>query len=133
MSKKIIVDGGGINWCWYTEYEIERTTEGRATATKLWSDRFHKFDEYQGAGKHPKATHSHSCGTTKPVLRVYAREMTEQEKATEQRSFDFFWRGWLSWCTKYNIDPNGSIVSIQVVQNRETKEVLTLTIEKTGE
>ena len=129
MSKNIIVDGGGINWCWYTEYELGETENGLTKAKQLWSNRFHKFDTFQGAGKHPTATHNHSSGTTKPVLRVYAREMTDEEKKREQESFDFFWKGWTSWCKQFNVDPNGSVRSIQLVTNRETKERIVLIFE----
>lgn len=127
---QIIVDGGGINWCWYTAYELGEVIDGKAIAKKLWSDRFHKFDDRQGAGKHPVATHIHSCSSNKPVLRVYAREMTDAEKTREQQSFDFFWEGWARWCKQYNIDPNGSVVSIQVVHNRATEEKLVLISEE---
>ena len=125
----IIVDGGGINWSWYTEYELGETVGKVTKAKRLWSDRFHKFDTSQGAGQHPTATYNHSSGSNKPVLRTYAREMTEQEKTSEQNSFDFFWKGWLSWCTQFEIDPNGSITSIQVVYDRTTKEQLVLVLE----
>lgn len=129
---RIMVDGGGINWCWYSEYEIVRdpTNKDRASGKLIWSDRFHKFDERQGAGNHPTATHNHLCGTSKPVLRVYAREMTPEELKREQDSFDFFWKGWASWCKRYNIDPSGTTDGIFQVQNRETKEVLIITTTK---
>jgi len=50
----IIISGGGINWCWYHCY----TTHEDGMVTEQWSDRFHKFDDMQGAGQHPVATHN---------------------------------------------------------------------------
>lgn len=125
--KNIIVDSGGINWNWYAEYELGETVNGLTKAKKLWSDRFHKFNERQGASQHPTATHNFSSGTTKPVLRVYAREMTDEEKKQEQDSFDFFWKGWVNWCKQFKVDPNGEVTSIQVVHDRATGEKLVLT------
>jgi hypothetical protein len=123
---RIIVDGGGINWCWYSEYEIGETEAGLAPVKLIWSDRFHRFDERQGAGKHPTATYTHCGSAARPILRQYAREMTEEEKASEQRAFDFFWRGWEGWCKRYSLDPNGEVSLIQVVSARASDETLVL-------
>lgn len=41
----------GINWVWYYELELENNV-----CTVVRSYRLHKFDDYQGADKHPTNT-----------------------------------------------------------------------------
>lgn len=53
-TKTIMINSDGINWCWYHCY----TLGADGLLTFEWSDRFHKFDEMQGAGQHPEATHT---------------------------------------------------------------------------
>lgn len=131
MTSIIVVDSG-INWQGYTEYELgESLAEGTYKATVLSSERYHKFNEDQGAGKHPAATHIYSGGSVRPILRGYAK-MTEAEKAREQESFDFRWSGWERWCKRLGLDPHGPINSIQVIVDRASGEQLTLLLEESN-
>ena len=45
----MILSGGGINWCWYLEMEIDGKF---ANVKREW--RLHNFDEMQGSRDHPK-------------------------------------------------------------------------------
>lgn len=50
--EKVYVSGG-INWNWYCHVEID--SEGFASVTREY--RLHKYDDSQGANRHPKETH----------------------------------------------------------------------------
>lgn len=54
MTKRdVIVSGGGINWCWYHWLTLDDKT---MTAVETRADRFHRFNEWQGADNHPTPT-----------------------------------------------------------------------------
>lgn len=46
----IIASGGGMNWCWYHWFTID---DAARTAHQTRADRFHRWDERQGAKDHP--------------------------------------------------------------------------------
>lgn len=48
-----IASGGGINWCWYHWLTIDDETR---TVVETRADRFHNFNEWQGADDHPTPT-----------------------------------------------------------------------------
>lgn len=50
----IIINNGGINWCWYQALEHQDNGLYR----EVWKERFHRFNPDQGSEDHPIATHS---------------------------------------------------------------------------
>jgi len=48
--RNVIAYGDGINWCWYHWLTVDDEAQ---TAVETRAERFHRFDEEQGANDHP--------------------------------------------------------------------------------
>lgn len=96
---ELIVSGGGINWCWYTWFDVE-SIDGRETIGRIVrSDRFHRFEERQGANDHPQTDWFLNHSFTEPAD-WQLREREERIAAGKEP----FWPTWEEKAARNGID-----------------------------
>lgn len=81
----LVVDHGGINWCWYSWYERIDTN----TLRHVKSDRYHRFREDEA--EHPKADYSADTVFTAPTPRIIEafgeRAVKDWQRSLERHGF----------------------------------------------
>ena len=98
--RNVIATAGGINWCWYVWFELD---EGARLAHKVRDERFHRFNEAQGAGRHPTA----DC----IVAYWHAPEDTPERRATWSDTLVDQWiADWRRNLTAWELPPDTTTV-----------------------
>jgi hypothetical protein len=75
MSNAFVCRDGGINWVWYHWMVQESPTTVRITN----SDRFHRWDESQGAHSHPDASFDVQFFDLKPLGEQWPEHHRQQK------------------------------------------------------